>query len=239
VRIIRKFESEPHAERPSRVRRASQALLATIALTGVACEEKAEKIDVQTEQAVIASTLASLDRSVAFWNHRYDQMGIDRNQVPNLTLEYDDDDGSILCDVFTPTEEGEMFFCNVDGKMVLNPRAVHNLVLYVGLDPENPQHLSAVTDVLAGHEFGHFLQKLAGVDAPVSLLERQADCLVGAQLAVTGFGHEISTADAEEALLLYRGIMRAIGGGPDHGTGTEREASFMIGYEVGVPYCLV
>ena len=232
--------SARHNNRHGNIRTLALGTTLTVAALS-ACEKEAQPIPQDEYETVIDSTLASINRTAGFWSYRYDLLGIDRATVPDLRLTYDDDDASLLCDVLVNTEEGEMFLCNVDGKMVLNPKALHNLVLYVGLDPDNEAHLNAVTDVVTGHEFGHFLQRLLGTDQTkeVLVLELQADCLAGAQLAVAGYGQEISPEATTDALVLYQTILFAIGGDTEHGSSDMRVASFMSGHANGIPACIV
>ena len=213
-------------------------------LTVAACENEAEQISSANRTEVINYSVNAITRTVDFWDHKYGDIGLDRNTIPNLTLEFDDDTSSALCDIFTPDEEGEIFFCNVDGEMVLNPTAIYRLIEKIGLDPENPTHLSAVTDVIAGHEFTHFLQKLRGDDQKVDVLtlELQADCAAGAQLAETGFAVNASIEELARSRELYEGIMLSLGdprsdGKRTHGSPEERLGQFTIGYDTGIGSC--
>ena len=103
--------------------------------------------------------------------------------------------------------------------------------------------------VVVAHEWGHHVQQELGVDlgrgqtdrdAPLAL-EQQADCLAGAYTENAEQTGWLDPGDVDEAL-----FMTEISGDPPgtawddpqrHGTGEARKASFLSGYDGGIPAC--
>lgn len=93
------------------------------------------------------------------------------------------------------------------------------------------------------HEYGHFLQSVAGVPDPSNATETirhedQADCISGAFLGyLAGRGLVEYPKDLDNVGLYLAATASAEGPGRDHGTADERTQSFGLGYRGALPAC--
>jgi hypothetical protein len=85
----------------------------------------------------------------------------------------------------------------------------------------------AVVYALA-HEYAHYLQKVFGLKAPITIQELQADCMAGAILKASEGLIGLDQGDIQEVIL----TAAAIGGG-DHGSPEQRASAVMLGLEHG------
>jgi predicted metalloprotease len=105
---------------------------------------------------------------------------------------------------------------------------------------------------LIGHEYGHAVQKMAGLvdeDTPVVVREQQADCFGGAYLHYVAAGDskrfQVSTGDGLNHVLAGLITLRDPTMGPDdsemleqgHGTALDRVSAFQIGFTAGPGAC--
>jgi hypothetical protein len=93
------------------------------------------------------------------------------------------------------------------------------------------------------HEYGHFLQSIAGVPDPTNPTETiqhedQADCVSGAFIGyLTGRGVIEDPKDLDNVGQYLAATASAEGPGRDHGTAAERAQSFELGYTGALPAC--
>lgn len=105
--------------------------------------------------------------------------------------------------------------------------------------------------VVVAHEWGHHVQLLVGYDAGVLgwqvsttrsvAMEQQADCLAGAYTDSAEFSGWLDAGDVDEALLITGLSGDPTGTAYDdpeaHGSGEDRVAAFIAGYEQGLAAC--
>ena len=102
----------------------------------------------------------------------------------------------------------------------------------------------AIALVMA-HEWGHAIQKRAGVDGPTILLEQQADCFAGAWTARLAAGDSDSLELGDDTLDVALAGMLAFSDQPGtpasdpkaHGLGFDRASAFQDGFERGADGC--
>jgi hypothetical protein len=101
--------------------------------------------------------------------------------------------------------------------------------------------------VVIAHEWAHHAQKQLGYDfglrsylpsdQPEKAWEQQADCLAGAYTDAAEFNGWLEPGDLDEALRMTALSGDHTGAATPHGSGEERTAAFLRGYEAGVPAC--
>ncbi len=104
--------------------------------------------------------------------------------------------------------------------------------------------LGAVSPVVGlAHEYGHHLQNVAGVPNPKTAREsiqheNQADCIAGAWAE---YENEQGNLEYKKDLANIGDLLTSIGSmegaGRDHGTSSERQESFVIGFQGTLPAC--
>jgi len=175
----------------------------------------------------------------AFWTEVFADLGY-AYEVPayetfTVPMVYD-------CNGFVVTEYGP-FYCAVDRTVFVDVDQLITSVLPFGV---------VVVDMVLAHEVGHHVQASLGLSGCMELgcgpdtdsrtVELQADCLAGGWMqdaASRGF------VDERDLDRLEAAVMAMFGDPPGtsqddsaaHGTGDERFAMFMTGYEDGIAAC--
>lgn len=134
------------------------------------------------------------------------------------------------------------FYCVLD-------ETIYYSVTYRDIVDENIGDYGWV--VVVAHEWGHHVQRILGYDvamlpyqtgdlAPV-LVEKQADCLAGAYTDIAELSGWLDPGDVNEGIR-----MTELSGDPAgtaiqlptaHGSGSDRVAAFLSGYELGLDGC--
>ncbi|CAN5549481.1 hypothetical protein BH23CHL5_BH23CHL5_27120 [soil metagenome] len=128
------------------------------------------------------------------------------------------------CGIVDPLTHGPLY-CTLDETIYLNAL----WLVYVA----NTYHPLVVPIVIA-HEYGHHVQSVLRLpNLPGAGYELQADCLSGAWARDYATQYGVS----ESELVASMALMIDIGGGPDHGPGTQRAKEFLTGFYDGSQAC--
>jgi predicted metalloprotease len=202
--------------------------LALAALSGCG-EENNTRITYEKRVAVRNETAQVATDVHQYWN---DQRPDDERLDP-VTLAFDDDSVSLICDALARRVEEEVFYCNVDGRLAINPTGIIGLMDRLDIDSSNPEVVTAFIKLATAHEMGHWKQDKDKAVMTVYEAERDADCKAGASLV---------KSTPPGMLPLYLDIAERIGSNPNnpsrsHGSTIERPADFLHGFTNGSDSC--